>query len=147
MNITLDKQVVSRRCPECEAGFSVVRGSVFDDGRPFGLYLIALLGHSANGRLGHLAVALMQSTNGAPDPLAAAMDVAATTEQFGFTLVEWASSPWQRETYLGRMLAPAEIRASMLGPAFFHVAKHVVEDLSEVRDYFATEARQGGKDP
>ena len=33
VEITLDKQVVSERCPECEADFTVVRGSVYDGGQ------------------------------------------------------------------------------------------------------------------
>lgn len=137
MEITLDKQVVSQRCPECETDFTVVRGSVYDGGQGFGLYLIALHGHSPQGRLGHLAVALLDRSGGQPVPLAAAMVVIAMPEQFGFSLVEWEASPWRGEAYLGRMLSPPEVRSSRHRPTFFHIAEHVVEELPEVRAYFA----------
>lgn len=136
-DITLDAQAVSQRCPECDADFTVVRGSVYDGGDGVGLYLIALHGHSSQGRLGHLAVALLDRSAGEPVPLAAAIDVITTPEQFGFSLVEWEASPWRGEAYLGRMLSPAEVRSSPQRPTFFHVAEHVVEDLPEVRAYFA----------
>jgi hypothetical protein len=137
VEITLDKQVVSQRCPECEAEFTVVRGSVYDGGQGCGLYLIALHGHTPQGPLGHMAVAVLDRSGGQPVPLAAAMDVIATPEQFGFALVEWEASPWRGEAYLGRMLAPAGVRASPHRPTFFHIAEHVVKDLPEVRAYFA----------
>jgi hypothetical protein len=137
LEITLDKQVLSQRCPECETDFTVVRGSVYDGGQGVGLYLIALHGHSRQGRLGHLAIALLERSGGQPVPLAAAMNVIAVPEQFGFSLVEWAASPWRGEAYLGRMLAPAEVRSSPHRPTFFHIAEHVVEELPEVRAYFA----------
>lgn len=140
MAITLDKQVVSQRCPECDADFSVVRGSVYDDGQPFGLYLIALHGHSPQGQLGHLAVAVLDQPPAEPRPLAAAMVVISMPEQFGFSLVEWESSPWRGEAYLGQMLSPAQVRASSHRPTFFHIAEHVVEELPEVRAYFAEPA-------
>ena len=137
MEITLDKQIVSQLCPGCETDFTVVRGSVYEGGQGFGLYLIALHGHSPQDRLGHLAVALLDRSSGQPVPLAAAMDVIATPEQFEFALVEWETSPWRGEAYLGRMLAPAEVRSSPHRPTFFHIAEHVVAELPEVRAYFA----------
>jgi hypothetical protein len=133
VQITLDRQVVSQRCPECDTDFMVVRGSVHDGDQGIGLYLIALHGHAPQGRLGHLAVALLDQ----PAPVAAAMDVIATPEQFGFALVEWEASPWRGEAYLGWMLSPAEVRASPHRPTFFHIAEYVVGELPEVRAYFA----------
>ena len=56
VEITLDRQVVSERCSDCEVDFTVVRGSVYDAGQPFALYLIALHGHSPEGQLAHLAL-------------------------------------------------------------------------------------------
>jgi hypothetical protein len=137
VEITLDHQVVSQHCPECDADFIVVRGSVYDAGEGVGLYLIALHGHSPQGRIGHLAIALLDRSGGEPVPLAAAMDVMAMPEQLGFSLVEWEASPWRSEAYLGRMLAPAEVRASPHRATFFHMAEHMVEELPEVRSYFA----------
>jgi len=140
LEITLDKQIVSQRCLECEVDFPVVRGSVFDGGQGFGLYLIALHGHSPAGRLGHLAVALLDRSTGQPVPLAAAMDVIAMPDQIGFSLVEWEVSPWRGERYLGRFLSPEEVRASPHRGTFFHIAEHVTRDVPEVRAYLAEPA-------
>ena len=64
MEITLDKQVAYQHCPECNADFPVIRGSVYDGGQGCGLYVIALHGHSPQGRLAHLAVALLDRSRG-----------------------------------------------------------------------------------
>jgi hypothetical protein len=55
-DIALDRQVLRQSCPGCGSEFVVVRGSVFESDRPIGLYLIALHGHTAGGRLAHLAL-------------------------------------------------------------------------------------------
>ena len=136
MEITLDKQVASQRCPECDVDFTVIRGSVFDAGQPCGLYLIALHGHSPKGLLGHLAIAVIDSLISEPNSRAAAMQVSATTGQFGFSLVDWQTSLWRSEVYLGQMLSPDQVRASVHRPTFFHIAEHVVDDIPEVRAYF-----------
>src|SRR5262245_30983446 len=70
VEITLDRQVVSQHCPDCDVDFTVVRGSVYDAGEPFGLYLIALHGHSAQGTLGHLAIAMLDRSGDVPHPKA-----------------------------------------------------------------------------
>jgi hypothetical protein len=137
MTITLDKQVVMQDCPECEVQFTVVRGSVYGDGEPIGLYLIGLHGHSPDGLLGHLAIALLDRSAAEPRAYAAAMTVIAMPDQFGFKLVDWVVSPWRGEAYLGEMLTPSEVRSSSHRETFFHVADHVVEDLPEVYEYFA----------
>jgi hypothetical protein len=137
VEITLDKQVVAQRCHECGADFTVVRGSVYDAGEGLGLYLIALHGHSPEGRLGHLALALLDRSELEPVLLAAAMNVIAMPRQIGFVLVDWESSPWRSEKYLGRMLTPVEVRASPHKSMYFHLAQHVIEELPEVRAYFA----------
>jgi hypothetical protein len=137
VDITLDQQVVSQRCPECAVDFTVVRGSVYDAGQPFALYLIALHGHSPDGRLGHLAIAILDRSGEKPHPYAAAMVMISMPEQFGFSLVDWKSSPWQKETYLGEMLNRERVLASPHRSTFFHIAEHVIRDLPDVRTYFA----------
>jgi hypothetical protein len=133
--ITLEKQVVSQQCPGCAVDFSVVRGPVYANGQPHGLFLIALHGHSPDGKLAHVAIAI--SGPGSDLPLAAAIQVFATREDFRFSLVDWASSPWEKEKeYLGRLLSPEEVRTSVHRPTFFHIADHIVEDLTEVKEYF-----------
>ncbi|MBO0698947.1 MAG: hypothetical protein J2P46_11175, partial [Zavarzinella sp.] len=112
MTITLDKQVGMQECPECKVPFTAVRGSVFGDGEPIGLYLIGLHGHSPEGLLAHLAIALLDRSGGESQAFAAAMTAIAMPDQFGFKLVDWEASPWRGETYLGDMLNPSEVRAS-----------------------------------
>ena len=137
MEITIDKQVVSQHCPECDIEFPVIRGSVYGGGQPMGLYLIALHGHSPQGHLGHLAIAIIDQSAGESRPLAVAMVVMAMPDQFGFSLVDWVSSPWRYESYLGEMIGQDQVRASPHRATFFHIAEHVVEDIAEVRAYFA----------
>jgi hypothetical protein len=137
MEITLDKQTVFQRCPDCDGNFTVVRGSVYDGGQPLGLYLIALHGHSPQGRLAHLAIAVLDQSSPKPCPIAAAMNVIGMPEQFGFSLVNWDASPWRGEEYLGQMLSADEVRDSPHRPTFFHIANHLVKELQEVVAYFA----------
>jgi hypothetical protein len=137
LEITLERQVVSQRCPACDVDFVAVRGSVYNEGQGFGLYLIALHGHSPQGRLAHLAIAILDRSGEQPRPVAAAMDVIMLPEELGSALVEWETSPWQSEAYLGEMLTPDQVRASPHRETLFHIAEHVVRDLPEVRAYFA----------
>jgi len=137
MAITLDKQVVSNHCATCDVDFAVVRGSVYEEGQPFALYLIALHGHS-EGPLAYLAIAIKDPTSSSR-PIAALMLVESTPEEIGFVLTEWESSPWREEGYLGQMLSPEEVRSSPYRAAFFRVAEHVVKDLPEVHEYLSYE--------
>jgi hypothetical protein len=137
MLISVDKQLVSQHCEACDADFVVVRGSVFDDGEPIGLYLIALHGHSPAGRIAHLAVAILDQTTPEPMSFAVAMDVMALPSEYAFKLVDWEKSPWRTEMYLGVMLSSDEVRKSPHRSAYFHISEHIVNDLEEVRDYLA----------
>lgn len=137
METTLDKQVLSQRCPECDVEFVIVRGSVYDGGEAFGLYLIALHGHSPEGRLAHLAIAVRDLTSAELLPVAAAIVVIVQPEESGFSLVEWEESPWRGEGYLGLLLTPDQVRASPHRDTFFHIAEHVVRELPEVQVYLA----------
>jgi hypothetical protein len=116
--------------------FAVIRGTVYDDGAPCGLYLIALHGHSPDGRLAHLAVALLDRTGAAPHPLAAAVVVTARSDRFDCQFVPWAESPWSGEAYLGEMLEPDTARRSPHMERFFAEADRVIGDLPEVAAYF-----------
>lgn len=136
MKLTLDKQVVLQHCEACKLDFKVVRGSVFGDAT--GLYLIALHGHAPTGRLAHLSVSVLSPDVGAkPAPLAAAIEILATSTTFEMSLVESATSPWRNEHYLGQMLTPEVARASPLRPTFFQIASCVIERIPEVQAYFA----------
>jgi hypothetical protein len=99
--------------------------------------LIALHGHTPDGLIAHLAVAILDSEQTEPCPYAAAIDVFPLPDQFGFTFVPWSDSPWADETYLGQMLGPEDARQNISCGKFFGIAERVVEDLAEVQDYFA----------
>jgi hypothetical protein len=135
MRLSLNRQVVSQDCPTCAVSFTVVRGSVFDEGEPIGLYLIGLHGHDPSGKLARLAIAVMDRSTTPPHPCAAAMVVRATAEQFTFSLEDWSESPWKGEEYLGEMLDRSAVLESPHKDLFFHIADHVASDLSEVREY------------
>lgn len=140
MQITLDRQVLQQPCGSCAVSFTAVRGSVFDAGKPVGLYLVALHGHSTKGRLAHLAIALVNAQGVdavRPPSSAAAMDVVATEEQFEVSVVDWKDSPWKGEAYLGQMLDRTSVLSNDRKAVFFHVADHILEDVPEVAAYFA----------
>lgn len=124
-------------CPDCDIHFSVVRGQVFDEGHPIGLYLIALHGHDAGGKLAHLAIAIMDGSANPPHPYAAAMVVRATADQYSFSLEDWPASPWRDEKYLGDMLDRTAVLESPHKDFLFRVADHVVSVLSEIGEYLA----------
>jgi len=130
--ISLDQQTKPQRCPECDVEFTVVRGSVYEAGLPIGLYLIALHGHAPEGRLAHLAVAVLDL---AGRPQAVAMTVLATSEQFGYTAVDWSESPWRHEAYLGKMLDREAALASSHWPKCLEIAGRIVRDVPEVATY------------
>ena len=140
MNITLDRQAVAEYCPECDADFTVVRGSVFDDGSPFGLYLIALHGHCPDGLMAHLAIAVLDRSVPQRFPEATAMRVISYSDRYGYVVVDWTESPFQHEAFLGKMLDREEALASQHRETFFHVAGHIVNDLPDARAYFAGES-------
>jgi len=114
-----------------------VRGSVYDAGELIGLYLIGLHGHTPRGRKAHFALAILDGSCNAPPAYAVALNVVATAEQFEYSAIDWAGSPWPHETYLGKMLDRDEALASSHWPTFSHVAEHLVDDLPEVQAYFA----------
>lgn len=137
MQITLDKQLVRQCCDECNIEFNFLRGSVYENGEPAGLYMISLHGHSSRGHLATLAISLfLEKVSEMSVPIAAAIQVVAVPHQFEFSLVEWLDSPWHGHDYLGEMLAPYEVRNHDFRTKFFRVAGHLVNDLEEVRQYF-----------
>ena len=132
---------MTKHCDTCAIDFKVVRGSAYDCGTPMGLYLIALHGHAATGLLAHLATAVLEQKTG--EPVASAMVVSATSDQFQFSLVDWNESPWNEEHYLGRMMSRTDALSSSSKQTFLDIADRVVEDLIEVREYFSGEAGTG----
>ena len=137
MRMTVDKQVVTQRCDACKTEFTVVRGSVFDNGKPFGLYVVALHGHAPDGRLAHLALGLLDRDHPDLPADALAVQVLATEAEFRQSVVDWRDSPWASEKYLGRMLDRPAALASPLKPLAFHVVEHVLQEVPEIQAYFA----------
>lgn len=134
-HISLDRQAATAICPD-HGPYAVVRGACYEDGRPFGLYMIALHGHAPGGRLAHLAVALMGGDGAGPLPQAAAVVITGRPDRFECNFAPWAESPWSGETCLGEMLEPDDARHGPRRERFFGVTDRVVEDLPEVRLYF-----------
>ena len=135
--IELEKQVATQRCEACDVDFTVVRGSVVDDGHPFGGYLVALHGHSPEGRLAHVVIGLLDRREPEAAPIAVALEVSGTASEFHHTIIDWAELPLTGETYLGRRLDRAEVLANPLKPVVLQVADRVLHELSEVQSYFA----------
>ncbi len=133
---TIDKQVVSKHCPDCDVDFVVVRGSVYEHDEPLGLYLIGLHGDCPSHPLGHLAIAVRNPADSTAMPQAAAMRVESTQDQWQFKFTDWTSSPWKDEHYLGKMLPAAAVRTSPLRETFLEIAERVVGDLVEVQQFF-----------
>jgi hypothetical protein len=86
--------------------------------------------------LAHLAVAILDESEGEPHPYAVAMYVTVSDDQTGFSLVDWCDSPWRTELYLGEMLDRADALKSRHKQLFFHIAEHVIDELPEVDRYF-----------
>jgi hypothetical protein len=137
MQIALDRHSLTQKCPDCRNSFVVVRGSAYDGSRPFALYLIALHGHSPEGRIAHVAVGVLDGSRVDPHPVAMAATVTDMGDQFGCQLVPWSESPWKGETYLGEMLEPDAARSDPRRDIVFSVIDHVIEDLPEVQNYFS----------
>ncbi len=135
MNITLDRQVVSKQCEDCGAVFTVVRGSFYGDGNPLGLYLVAFHGHTEAGPIAHLALAVQDKARRGRSS-AVVLDATALTDQFTFSFVDWVQSPWKDEAYLGEMLDRDMALNSPYRGLFLHVAEHIIQDLPEAREYF-----------
>jgi hypothetical protein len=72
MQSALHRQTLTQKCPDCGGTFVIVRGSAYDGGRPFGLYLIALHGHSPEGQIAHVAVGVLGGSRVEPHPVAMA---------------------------------------------------------------------------
>jgi hypothetical protein len=136
MGIALQRQVVRRRCEVCSIDFTVVRGPVFGDGTPLGLYLVGLHGHCPEGRIAHLVMAVVDPSQPAPDSVATAIEIRSTSSHFTFSVVDPGASPLSGEPFLGQVLRREEMLNCPQKDLFFHIAEHVVNDLPEVRNYF-----------
>jgi hypothetical protein len=132
--ITLDRQVVSEICSHCEQRFTVVRGSVYDEGNARGLYLSGL--HACDkAPVAHLAVAVCDLTRPNLPAAAFALQAWLKGDEIQMGVVDWDQSPWKGESYLGTMLDREEALARPEIEECFHIADHIVRDVPEVTDY------------
>lgn len=59
MHLGLDSiKIAERGCEQCHQPFRQITGAIFGDGQPIGFFMVALHGHSPEGRLAHLAMAV-----------------------------------------------------------------------------------------
>jgi hypothetical protein len=124
-----------RRCEPCSESFHEITGAIFGDGQPLGFFMIALHGHSPEGRLAHLAMAVCSL---AGDAASAALAVSAGTEGVVYRFLDWHDSPWNSQD-LDNMLDRDAVLQSPFRPTFLHAAEHVVRDIPEVSGYFSDE--------
>src|SRR5689334_11051667 len=95
MDLALDRtEVVEVRCEECDASFPRITGAIFGDDQPIGFYIAVLHGHSPEGRIAHLAVALCP-VEGVDE--CAALAVTANSANFHFRFLDWCSTPLDAE--------------------------------------------------
>ena len=52
-----------------------------------------------------------------------------------YTVVEWETSPWRNEDYLGNLLDRESVLSSPHKDLFFHIGSHVVDNLEQVKQY------------
>lgn len=136
-DIHLDKQLVIQTCPHCQQDFSVYRGSVYNEDKPIALYLAAL--HKCfQGKNVHLAIGFPGGYLSHPEPIAIAMSITTSENNFDVRIVNPDESPWRSEHYLGRMMGQEEARASTLKDTVFHITDHIVLDIQEINDYLVS---------
>jgi len=98
--------------------------------------MIALHGHSSEGRSAHLAVAVC-SLEG--EAASVAISVTAPCRNFHFRFVDWGTSPWNSEDLDNKIDREAALQ-SQFSATFLQAAEHVVRDVPEISDYFLDEA-------
>ena len=138
MHLVLDNmKTTERRCEQCNQSFHQITGAILGDGQPIGFFMTALHGHSAEGRLSHVAIAIC-SLQG--DAASAALVVTGSGRNFHYRFLDWRDSPWNSED-LENMLDRDAVLQSPFRPTFLNAAEHVVRDVPEVSCYFSDEIR------
>jgi hypothetical protein len=130
--LTLDRQQASDTCEHCARPIPVVRGSIYDDGRPFGLYLIGMHRCSTDA-VAIMAVALSLEDGGPPRVIHIRVDSGPDALEMRF--IDPEISPWRTHRYLGAMLSAVEARVSPLRDRFLQVADRIVEDVPDVQTF------------
>ncbi len=135
--VTLQRHIGTHRCRTCNTEFTVVSGPLFENGHPYGSYIVGLHGHSDNGRLAQMALALLDRRQPEAPAVVVALEVSATARELRLKVVDWSQSEWAGDTYLGTMLDGDEVVDSPLRPVVSDVAHRVLRELSEVGSYLA----------
>ncbi len=133
--ITFDREIATQRCDACNVDYTVVRGSIFDRGHPFGLYLATCHGHSTPGRVAYLAIGVLDRREPEAAPVAVALEVSAWSGELRQSVVEWAECPWVGAGYLGRRLDREDALAHVLRPVVSQLAGHLLSELAELKAY------------
>jgi hypothetical protein len=132
--VNIDYQNISQNCEHCGEMFKISRGSVYENAKGFSIYLAAMH-QCSEGKLVHLAIAVKESYKDFQETCAVAMKIYPTESEFEMTVVDSIDSPWQKESYLGRMLNREEAINSSLIDTFFQIADHIVVDNPELNWY------------
>lgn len=135
-NLTIDYQDVFDSCRHCQKGFTVSRGSVYDEGDGASIYLAALH-ECGGGRAAHVAVAVKAGYQEFTETCAASMQIVDGGANFDVSLVDPEYSPWKDVNYLGRMLRQSEVIDSPLKNTFFHIADHIVWENPTINEYLS----------
>ena len=103
MAITIDHQDITQHCEHCNKPFEVSRGSIYDDKTGFSIYIAGM--HKCEpGELVHLVIAIQKGYEGIAETCAIALYIWRTELEFQMSVIDAKLSPWQHETYLGRIL-------------------------------------------
>jgi hypothetical protein len=138
MHLALDRtKRIEKLCEQCSESFSQITGSIFTDGQPLGFYMIALHGHSPEGRLAHLAVAVCSPEG---DAASAAILVTAGSETFYFRFLDWSDSPWKSEDIENKLDRNAALQSQFRG-TFLRAAEQIVREVPEISEHFSDEPR------
>jgi hypothetical protein len=136
MHLTFDCiKRTENRCDQCSESFCQITGAIFGDGQPLGFFMLGLHGHSPEGSLGQLAIALCTLQG---EAAAAALVVTTTADSFHYRFLAWGDSPWNSEDLENKLDRDAVLQ-SQFRETFLHAAKHVTRDVSEISEYFSNE--------
>lgn len=135
-SLQIDYQNVTCTCGHCKNSYEVSRGSVYRRGQGISIYLAAL--HQCNaGKTAHLAIAVQNGREEFDETCAVALQARVDEEQIVLSLVDWDSSPWKDEGYLGRLLSRDEALESEKKLTFFNIAARVVLQNPAIHYYLS----------
>jgi hypothetical protein len=114
--LTIDLQLTTDTCQHCGRVYQVSRGSVYENGSPFALYIAGMHGCEGDPVV---ALAIAIASPEGETPSAVTLQVRPSDTQIEMQIVAPDSSPWQSHSYLGHMLTRDEVLSSSLREMFF----------------------------